>query len=861
MDCKNNTKIVIIYSLLLLFLFLEIYYYINLISPKNVTDKQIDSSFTTYGTINFDGQNTGYIDRFSTFKNNNISSNGKSLTNSSSCIENNGFWNIENNKCLCYAPFSGDKCQNQEYNNDFYKIYAKIYYDDGTQLNPSLNKGLYPGIDGNENTKSMLNYTFSGRYSWYTILPNGELYPLKDNVSTPSKYCVDNPSTKGFYVINNITCYILFGIYMIEILPIPDERYVLFIKKSKQYDFVVKDKIYAIPDPEYTGNNLLPKPYFEYENTEIECDFLNDALDPIYSINKKLKEEITTKKLTCFFPNPMIILNGKLNFHDGSVCPISTSQYPFGISDVYQCKHDPSLNPNKDNFPINDYAGNVSWLYTKPTKPCSRTQKVKCSDQSSNLCDSLQCNNNNINDVNWLTNQCCKTCNDNDKCWPRPDKEDRGENIFGEQWSCYSKPCCSEGDYLRTKQGCLYCLQTYVTSIYNVQNGNAVEDKNLHLCRDLVPRSNVSYFVNKNTNAYSQYLSSTELSKIDYFSWQIYTYQSTDISEGVNKCCRGTNREEELGTVPVSTVNPCLLYNNPNGFRYYQGFATERNANYDGGFNYGADPLLNKYDPKYTSFSSTYDSVAFQPIRNLKTMSLNNAYTNKDFVGDMNYYYIVNTLKNKDSKPSKATYSNDKLDNYRIFGNMYFKGRDNKFEPYTLNQSYYDVNEYTLGYDYIYTNYFRPRGLDTYSESIGNYFETYYTSIFYKSKIPSSIKIKLPEYTYIVNKYSMFNMDPKYSANINKKYPEIYKNAMDTDTGYDFNFVKDMIYNLKFPPNIQYYQSINFTIPCSTRCSFPYIMSSSINGFHASEINNNCCQYINNSLYPRNNKRNPQNVC
>jgi len=840
----------------------DIYHYNNL----EFKQLNIDPDATTYGTINFDGQNTGFLNRFTTFRNENITINGKGLTQSN-CSDNNGFWyvNPETNmgKCLCYAPFSGDRCQNQEYNIDFYKVYAKIYYDDGTPLASPLNAtGKYPGIDGNLETKSMLKYPYFKRYSWYTVVPEtGALYPDSGGVDTPSSYCIKNGETKGFYIINDTVCYVLFGIYIIEFLNTPDPNYVLFIKKTSQYDFAVKDKMYAVPDPEYTGMPFLPKPYWEYENTEIEGDFFENALEPILTVNKKLEDEITTKREFCFYPNPMFIMNGKVNFHDGLKCPISTSQYPFGISDVYQCKFKQGENDNKNNFPIIDSWGNVSWLLTKPTKTCKRQNGVEvrcCKNECSSVNKYPECLEQDLSKVDWLSPQCpTQSCSERQLCWPRPkDKQDAGGGF-----SCGTEniPCCKQGDFVNTKYGCLYCLQYFMTQ--NKINDFTTSNLNDATCRDLMPRSNVGYFISKsNDQVYSRYV---DTSKLDTLYWQITTRD--DLESGVTTCCRDdTSRIVETGVYPVSTINPPMLYfNQNNNFTYYQANATKNNSDYGGGSNYPTNFTLNSYDPKYTNWGPTFDSQLSNPESKLKTMTLNSAYTNSDYVGDLNFLYLINTLKDKTGSV-KMTYQADSLKNYRQFGNMYFKSRIGIYEPYTFPQSYTISNDYSLGYDYAHSNYFIPRGLNTYSESVGNFFQTFYNSIYYvKTRIPSCVKIKLPEYTYIVNRPSSFNMDPNFTENVGKKYPEIYIDNMNKDTGYDLYFLNDMVQNLVFPPTRQTYQSILFNIPCSTRCSYPDILSTSIPGVHMGPnvTKQQACSWINKTLYPNNNKANPQNVC
>jgi len=853
------------------------------IVTKSLTQsKQLtDPNQTTYGEINYDGQPTGFINRFSGFENANLTSNGEGLTTQATCEANNGFWSAEFLKCACYAAFYGTTCELQIYSKDYYKVYAKIYYDDGTPLDLTVSPpvGLYPAVE-TVASASMQSYPYLGRYSWYTVTPNGSFVPANGRTTTsPTAYASQNADVKGIYIINNTFCYMLRGIYIIELLTTQTpnyQNYVLLIKKSAQYDFAIKDKKYAIPEPEYTGMYFLPKPYFEYQNGEIDCnlDIFQNALDPIATIQKGLSDELTTQQKTCFFPNPVILLNGKLQKHNGLQCPISTSQYPFGISDVYQCKY---LNNNtKNNYPINDEYGNVSWLYTKPTKTCKREgDTVQCNNDG-DTCPATQCEESQLNTVTWNDVQGCSS-SEYSFCWPRPDKE-YIRNAAGQyEWRCRFEPCCASGDLIRTKQNCLYCLQTYLTTIYDPKNPD--NNFNVRTCRDLMPRSNVSYFykLDEETNQilndldinYYKWLSADERSRIKNNIWQVQTFQRR-LEDGVKQCCRETDRLEEIGIDPVATLNPATLYyasENNQGFQQYQNLPTRENGDYNGGYNPPLDREQNKYKAEYTTYGNTVDTVQTQVNRQFVTMSLNSAYSNSTYAGDINYFYVINTLANTNNNnlQGKALYDTTKLETYRMFGNMYFKNKLGYWEPYRMSQSYYDYNEYNLGYDYIYTNHFRPRGLDTYSASVGNYFETFYSSVFYENqqKMPSAVKIKLPEYTYVVNTTSSFNMDPKSSKNVNRKYPAIYTEAQDTNSGFDKYFVDDMVFNLKFPPISPYYQSINFTIPCSTRCTYPYVFSSCISNNHAYNYTQqqNCCENTNRSFYSTQNKSNPDRVC
>lgn len=885
MECKtNNYKYYFIITFIfLVIIILIISFVIARVNTKHVkslttvTTKQLtDPNQTTYGEINYDGQPTGFINRFSGFENSNLTSNAEGLTTQATCEANNGFWSTEFLKCACYAPFYGPTCQSQLYSKDYYKIYAKIYYDDGTLFDNTVNPpvGVYPGIE-TVATGSMQSYPYLGRYTWYTVTPSGAFVPANGRTTlSPTAYATQNADVKGIYIINNTFCYMLRGIYIIELLTKETENYenyVLLIKKTAQYDFAIKDKIFAIPEPEYTGMFFLPKPYFEYQNSEIDCnlDIFKNALDPIATVQKSLSDEITTNQKPCFFPNPVILLNGKLQKHNGLQCPISTSQYPFGISDVYQCKY---LNNNtKNNYPINDEYGNVSWLYTKPTKTCVRnSDTVQCNNEGVK-CQATECIDSQLDVVTWNDIQTCSDKIDN-ACWPRPNEIFTGP-VGAAKWQCINEPCCKSGDLIRTKTNCLYCLQTYVTSIYNQNNPD--ENFNVRTCRDLMPRSNVSYFYkfNEKLNAldinYFKWLNETEKSRIKNNIWQVQTF-TRRLEDAVKQCCRQTDRLEEIGTAPVSTINPAVLYYanlSNSGFQQYQTIPTRENGDYSGGYNPPLDFENNKYKGEYTTYGTTVDSIQTQVNRQFVTMSLNNAYSNSTYAGDINYFYIVNTLANTNDNnlKGKATYDTTKLDTYRMFGNMYFKNKLGFWEPYQLSQSYYDYNEYNLGYDSIYTNEFRPRGLDTYSTSVKNYFETFYSSVFYDNnqKMPSSIKIKLPEYTYVVNTTSKFNMDPLASKNVNLKYPVIYTDAMASDSGFDKYFVDDMVFNLKFPPISPYYQSINFTIPCSTRCSYPYVFSSCISNNHAYNYTQqqNCCENTNRSIYSDQNKSNPDRVC
>lgn len=759
---KSNPFIIIVFILLIIGGCLAIYFFIidkNINSTASIDQQAAPTEttiYSTYGTINSDGQNNGYYNRFNGLtKNYTNKLNGVDLNNETACLENNGFW--ESPKCSCLAPFYGRRCENQDYSNDYYKVHARIYYDDGIEFlkytNPTSQVeselyNVYPAYL-NPSTPSMLEYVYYGRQSWYTVSPNGSFIPNVPNVLTPTAYASQNQLIKGFYLYTNelgiTTCYMLRGIYVIELIDDkndPDyENFIIFMKKDSQFDFAIKDKIIGVPDPYYTGMFYTPKPYFEYNDIDLNCEFLESAIDPIKQINRALSQ----KRNICFYPNPMIIMNGKINIlknHTGKRCPISTAQYPFGAMDTFQCNVE---TPNL--YPVNNGYGNASQLYTK-------------------LKDDVS----------------CKNCTDTWSCSGVKDDPD------GNDTSDTANP----GDH--NLGGCLKCIRDYATGF--------IEDN--FICRQLIPITNVSWITGTESNG---------ITNVSY-EW------SKEITCANTERCKyssiGVEGEGNLyGQRYISYLTPSQLRSKQSNF------------------------VLNSYDPLKTTWGSDYFSANTDYYNQLRTIIVGDNRNSK-YAGWNNSPAIISDVSPiwqpccKDIG-NKCKYDFGKLETFRKFKNYYFQNRKKDTNFYQSPSCYTDYDVYMNAYDHIHLNNYRPRAIDTYNISFYNR-QFFYTN-FYQVKnnlgenafMQSCVKIKLPEYTYIVNKPSDFDMNPNSLENETfTKWPQIYINAMQKETGMDEYGLTYSIASLAIPPDNPYYQSLGI-VPCSTRCAFDKILSSSIN--------------------------------
>jgi len=785
---KSNNFIIVSLILLILGVGISIYFFISYKSD-NDNNNQISTSATsfqsdtgipentlTYGNILPDGQNTGFYNRFSGFnKNYSNKLNGTKLNNSTICEENNGKY--LNNTCFCLAPFYGERCQEQDFNQDFYEVHAKIYYDDGIAfIKPNSTVfendydiyNIYPGWK-NQKTPSMLDYPYNGRFTWYTKEPNGNIIPPFQNILTPTSYSSQDFTSKGVYIVRDELiekCFILRGIYVIQLLDKEKDaeeynNFIILMKKDFQFDFSIKDKIIGIPDPLYTGMLYTPKPYFEYENIDLDCEFLDTAVNPILTTNQAL----TKKKNFCFFPNPMIVLNGKFDFlktHNGKECPISTSQYPFGALDAFQCtlKDD---NKSTNKYPYHDYKSSASQLYTK----LKRVVENNCPD-------------GNCNDVNT-----CATpkCDD--------DVGDTSDN-YG-------------GDF--NLGGCL-------RSIRNIAVGSGLEPiYQNRICRQKIPATNLSVPQNINTTFQGKKI----------FDFKYYSKENKE-----NTCLNSTrceyskqsqsNQGDRYGIVYTNYLRPSQIK--------------------------ALDPsdLYNIYDEKNTSYGKDFWSVNTSFTNEWYSSIVGNnsierwaGFKNPQTPGDIN---IIFGPCCRDSN-NKCFYDFDSLENFRKFGNFKFtpKTKDENYDGshFKNQRCYFDYNPFNNAYDNIHLNNYRPRGVDTYNISFAGrnlYFTNFYNAVETPTttiKMQSLVKIKLPEYTYIVNKPSRFSMDPN-AYDSTYKWPKIFNESMATDTGLDLYGLLYIVNQLVLPNENQYYQSLGPLIPCSCRCASE-VLSSSVTPF------------------------------
>ena len=790
---KSNNFIIIFFILLIIGVGISIYFFISYKEDNKNTslsisvsesDTSIPQNTLTYGTIFADGQNTGFYNRFSGFnKNYSNKLNGINLNNITICEENNG--KFLNDTCYCLAPFYGERCQEQDFNQDFYKVHAKIYYDDGIAfVKPDSSiftndydiYNIYPGWK-NQKTPSMLDYPYNGRYTWYTKEPNGNIIPPVQNILTPTAYSLQDSSSKGVYIIKDELiekCYILRGIYVIQLLQKGDpdyDNFIILMKKDFQYDFAIFDKIIAVPDPLYTGMAFTPKPYFEYQNIDLNCYFLDTAVNPIYTVNQALSNNISDNKFFCFFPNPMIILNGKiesLKLHNGKECPISTSQYPFGVLDAFQCtlKND---NDSLNKYPYNDYKSSASQLYTR----LKSTFPTNCPNPDAQCFD--------VND--------CATPRCNEDVGDTGDSKNGDTNLGGCLRTIRNKAMNLRGNALNCSPLDILCLY---------QNG---------ICRQRIPASNLSVPQRLNTTFNGK--------KIFDFR---YTRSKEETCQNSTRCNYSSNNGEDYGVKynnyltpsQIEQLEPSSLYNVYN----------ENNTSY------GKD-----FWSVNTSFTNEWYSI----VVGNNNVERWKGWKNPETPGDINIQFQPCC---KDSG-NQCFYDFDALENFRKFGNFKFTPRDRSSKyasKYFENQNcYFDYNPFNNAYDNIHLNNYRPRGLDTYNISFAErnfYFTNFYNSVetpIKTIKMQSLVKIKLPEYTYIVNKPSKFRMDPN-SYDSSYKWPKIFNESMNTDTGLDLYGLLYIINQLVLPNENQYYQSLGPLIPCSCRCASE-VLSSSVTPF------------------------------
>lgn len=796
----NNTNnfIIVIFILLIIGTLITLYFFIvykndnnnqpsvsTTISSNNLS---ITSDSLTYGNILADGQNTGYYNRFNGFTKNYLNKlNGIKLNNSTVCKENNGYY--ENDTCYCIAPFYGDKCQNQDYNLDFYEIHAKIYYDDGivfVKNNPtSFNNdydiyNIYPGWK-NSKTPSMLDYPYNGRYTWYTKEPNGNIIPPFQNILTPTAYSIQDITSKGIYIVKDDIvekCYILKGIYVIELLQVNDpdyEKFVILMKKDFQFDFAIKDKIIGIPEPSYTGMLYTPKPYFQYDNDnyniDLDCEFLDTAINPILAVNDSLK----INKNICFFPNPMLILNGKvenLKKHNGLECPISTSQYPFGALDAFQCNL-PKNNDTINKYPYHDYTSSASQLYTKLKKTYENN-----------------CQNGTCTDIN--------NCDSNIKC--NENGNDTSDN--------------NDGDF--NLGGCLRSIREKAMNLsknVNCQLGDIACFYQNGICRQKIPATNLSVPTNTTeTKSYNNNL---------IFDFKYYSRGNKENTcENSRRCQYSKQDQSDQGD------NYGIVYTN------YLTPSSIKSLN--------PSPIYNVYDEDNTTFgkefwsnNTSFTNKWYSMVVGDNSVSKWSGWTQEKKPADINIQFqpCCKDLGNS------CFYDFEYLENFRKFGNYKFTPRDqsSKYaDLYFKNQNcYYDYNPFNLAYDNIHLNNFRPRGLDTYNISFIDknlFYVNYYNYIDTPTatiKMQSSVKIKLPEYTYIVNTPSKFNMDWNlYDETY--KWPRIFNEAMNTNSGLDLYGLLYMVNQLVLPNENPYYQSLGPLIPCSCRCASEVLSNSTI---------------------------------
>lgn len=800
---KTSNAIIVIFISLIVIAGVSIYFFIfyknsqestsTEISGSGITTQStISSSVRTYGNIFGDGQNNGYYNRFNGYTKNYFKDNGTSLTNSTVCVENNGFW--DGNKCLCIAPFYGNRCQNQDFNQDFYEVHAKIYYDDGVAFQKNLLNinnvnfnndfeiyNIYPG-DKNPNTPSMLDYPYYGRYTWYTREPNGSINPPYQNFLTPTGYSIQDPNSKGVYIVKNDLiekCYILRGIYVIQLLNVNDpeyDDYIVLMKKESQFDFAIYDQIIAIPDSFYTGMAFTPKPYFEYNNINLNCEFLDTAIDPIFQVNKALKD----KKNIAFFPNPTIVMNGKFEYlknHDGKRCPISTSQYPFGVMDTFQCKVG-----EKGQYPKNSVYTTASQLYTK------------LRDITSSRCDSQG------------------KCEDINRCsTPKCDQSDSdtGDSQFGDS----------------NLGGCLNEIRYLATNKSDIAE---------NICRQKIPATNYSFPVNV------KLYNGQEILKMMYYN--IYKGDQKENTCANSKRCAYSARDEGNQGDAYG-----IVYVNYRSNQSVKGFLEECNKtgccqnclpkNDDGSLDFSIFEKYNAYDPEKTTFGREFWTANTNFFDKWKSYVVGeggewsgfNRNSSNPTPVDLNNIFIP-CCKDADN----CLFDVNKLQTFRKFQNFNFAFRDKSakyLEDKFYNQRcYYDYSPYNLSYDNIHLNNFRPRGLDTYNISFydyGFFFTNFYNFETPKKsyKMQSAVKIKLPEYTYIVNRPSEFNMNWDEFDN-SVKWPKIFNDAMATETGTDLYGFLYMINQLVLPNDNRYYQSLGPLIPCSCRCANTVLSSS-----------------------------------